>query len=62
VSRRILGTGVMGGMLAATFLAIFIIPVSFYVIERLRGGARDAPAEPAPTAEPEAPAARAGVS
>jgi HAE1 family hydrophobic/amphiphilic exporter-1 len=62
VSRRILGTGVMGGMLAATFLAIFIIPVSFYVIERLRGGAHDAPAEPAPAAEPEAPTARAGVS
>jgi len=38
VSRRILGTGVMGGMLAATLIAIFIIPVSFYVVERLRGG------------------------
>jgi HAE1 family hydrophobic/amphiphilic exporter-1 len=39
-SRRILGTTVMGGMLAATLLAIFIIPVTFYVAERL-GGARD---------------------
>src|SRR3989454_7003247 len=33
-SRRILGSTVMGGMLAATFLAIFIIPVTFYVAER----------------------------
>ena len=30
-SRRILGTTVMGGMLAATLIAIFIIPVTFYV-------------------------------
>jgi hydrophobic/amphiphilic exporter-1 (mainly G- bacteria), HAE1 family len=32
-SRRILGTAVIGGMLAATMLAIFIIPVSFYAVE-----------------------------
>ena len=35
VSRRQLGTAVMGGMLAASLIAIFIIPVSFYVVERL---------------------------
>jgi HAE1 family hydrophobic/amphiphilic exporter-1 len=35
-SRNILGTTVVGGMLAATMLAIFIIPVTFYVSERLR--------------------------
>ncbi|MGD9763332.1 MAG: efflux RND transporter permease subunit [Candidatus Binatia bacterium] len=34
-SRRILGTAVIGGMLAASIIAIFIIPVSFYVVERL---------------------------
>src|SRR5499426_1187677 len=33
-SRRILGSTVMGGMLAATLIAIFIIPVTFYVAER----------------------------
>jgi HAE1 family hydrophobic/amphiphilic exporter-1 len=33
-SRRILGTTVLGGMLAATAIAIFIIPVTFYVSER----------------------------
>ena len=35
VSRRILGTTVIGGMLAATFIAIFLIPVLFYVVERI---------------------------
>jgi HAE1 family hydrophobic/amphiphilic exporter-1 len=34
-SRQILGTTVVGGMLAATLIAIFIIPVTFYVSERL---------------------------
>ncbi len=35
VSRRILGTAVIGGMLAATLIEIFIIPVAFDVVERL---------------------------
>ena len=35
--RRILGTVVIVGMLAATLIAIFIIPVSFYVVEKLSG-------------------------
>jgi HAE1 family hydrophobic/amphiphilic exporter-1 len=34
VSRETLGTVVIGGMLSATLLGIFIIPVSFYVIEQ----------------------------
>jgi HAE1 family hydrophobic/amphiphilic exporter-1 len=33
VSRRVLGTAVIGGMLAATLLAIFIIPVTYYAVE-----------------------------
>jgi HAE1 family hydrophobic/amphiphilic exporter-1 len=33
VARRILGTAVIGGMLAATLLAIFIIPVAYYGVE-----------------------------
>ena len=32
-SRRSLGTAVLGGMLAATLLAIFFVPVQYYVIE-----------------------------
>jgi hydrophobic/amphiphilic exporter-1 (mainly G- bacteria), HAE1 family len=37
VSRRILGTAVITGMLAATAIAIFIIPMLFVLVERLRG-------------------------
>jgi len=32
-SRQSIGTGVMGGMIAATFLAIFFVPL-FYVLIR----------------------------
>ncbi|MBV9761992.1 MAG: multidrug efflux RND transporter permease subunit [Acidobacteriaceae bacterium] len=54
VSRQILGTAVIGGMLAASLIAIFLIPVSFDVVEkithRVRGrgkaGATLKPAEP----------------
>ncbi len=35
VSRRIMGTTVIGGMIAASLIAIFFIPVTFYVVERL---------------------------
>src|SRR5437867_2016767 len=35
VARRVLGTVVIGGMLAATCLAVFLIPVTFYVVEKL---------------------------
>jgi hydrophobic/amphiphilic exporter-1 (mainly G- bacteria), HAE1 family len=35
VSRRVLGTAVIGGMLAATLIAIFLIPVTFDVVESL---------------------------
>jgi hydrophobe/amphiphile efflux-1 (HAE1) family protein len=35
VARQIMGTTVIGGMLAATLIAIFIIPVLFVVVERI---------------------------
>jgi HAE1 family hydrophobic/amphiphilic exporter-1 len=35
VSRRVLGTAVIGGMLAATLIAIFLIPVMFDFVEGL---------------------------
>ena len=35
VSRQILGTVVIGGMLAATLIAVFLVPVAFAVVERL---------------------------
>ncbi len=34
VPRRIMGTTGIGGMLAATLLAIFFISVTYYVIQR----------------------------
>jgi HAE1 family hydrophobic/amphiphilic exporter-1 len=36
-SRQILGTTVIGGMLAATFVSIFLIPVLFYLVEKISG-------------------------
>ena len=36
VARQILGTAVIGGMFAATLLAIFIIPVSYYAVESVK--------------------------
>jgi HAE1 family hydrophobic/amphiphilic exporter-1 len=38
VARRILGSTVIGGMIAASAIAIFLIPVTFYVIERFFAG------------------------
>jgi HAE1 family hydrophobic/amphiphilic exporter-1 len=35
VARRVIGTIVIGGMLAATCIAVCLIPVTFYVVEKL---------------------------
>jgi hydrophobic/amphiphilic exporter-1 (mainly G- bacteria), HAE1 family len=35
ISRQVLGTVVIGGMLASTLIGIFIVPVTFAVVERL---------------------------
>jgi HAE1 family hydrophobic/amphiphilic exporter-1 len=55
-SRQILGTTVLGGMVAATFIAVFIIPTTFYVSQRFgrRAGA------PAPGSESPAAASPPG--
>jgi multidrug efflux pump len=47
-SRISIGTGVIGGMLAATVIAVFFIPMFYYVIESLAerfGGKKQAAAE-----------------
>jgi HAE1 family hydrophobic/amphiphilic exporter-1 len=53
IARNILGTTVIGGMLAASFLAVFIIPVCYYLVEKFAGKnsapAPVAPVAPAPT-------------
>jgi len=35
LSRQVMGFAVIGGMLAASFISIFLIPVTFYVVEKL---------------------------
>ena len=35
IARKVMGTAVIGGMAAATVIAIFLIPVTFYVVEKL---------------------------
>lgn len=37
VSRQIMGTTVIGGMLAASLVGIFLVPAIFYIVERLSG-------------------------
>ena len=37
VGRQIMGTAVIGGMLAATGIAIFIIPALYVIVERIAG-------------------------
>ncbi|MCX6927685.1 MAG: efflux RND transporter permease subunit [Verrucomicrobia bacterium] len=48
LSRQVMGFAVIGGMSAASFIAIFLIPVTFYVVEKL-GGTKHAPAKVAGT-------------
>ena len=38
VSRRAIGTGVVGGMITATVLAVFLVPVFFVVVRRIFPG------------------------
>jgi len=40
VARQIMGTTVIGGMLAASVIGIFFIPAIFYVVEKLSGADR----------------------
>jgi multidrug efflux pump len=66
-SRISIGTGVIGGMLAATVIAVFWIPMFYYVIETLgeRFGRRKAKAQPPPpppeAAGPQLPGAGASA-
>jgi hypothetical protein len=48
-----MGTAVIGGMTAATIIAIFLIPVTYYVMERFAirfGGKKEGPGGLAPPA------------
>ena len=41
VARQIMGTTVIGGMLAASLIGIFFVPAVFYVVERLSGAKKE---------------------
>ena len=44
LGRQVMGFVVIGGMLAATFIAVFLIPVLFYLVERFMGKKKKAQA------------------
>jgi hydrophobic/amphiphilic exporter-1 (mainly G- bacteria), HAE1 family len=52
VARQIMGTTVIGGMLAASLIGIFFVPAIFYVVEKLSGGGRDHASALAPLPKP----------
>jgi len=64
IARKVMGTAVIGGMLAATIIAIFLIPVTFYVVEKL-GHGKDSGAHPPSGGEAEGhgapPTGHAGI-
>jgi len=52
LSRQVMGFTVIGGMCAASFLGIFLIPVLYYLVEKISGGKpalAKTSAAPAPT-------------
>jgi hydrophobic/amphiphilic exporter-1 (mainly G- bacteria), HAE1 family len=53
LSRQVMGFTVIGGMGAASFLAIFLIPVTFYVVEKLGGAKHPSAGAPAAAKPPE---------
>jgi HAE1 family hydrophobic/amphiphilic exporter-1 len=42
VARQIMGTTVIGGMLAASAIGIFFVPAIFYLVEKWSGAAKEA--------------------
>ncbi len=55
VARQVMGTGVIGGMLAASFIAIFLIPMTFYIVERLTHRQGSSPSAHVTVADPHTP-------
>jgi HAE1 family hydrophobic/amphiphilic exporter-1 len=48
VARQIMGTTVIGGMLAASLIGIFFVPAIFYLVEKLSGAGKDLASVPVP--------------
>jgi hydrophobe/amphiphile efflux-1 (HAE1) family protein len=53
IARQIIGTTVIGGMLAETFIGRFFVPAIFYVVERISGAARQKSAGLVPAETPD---------
>ena len=47
--RKVMGMAVFAGMLIATFLGVYLIPVLYVVIEKMVGSKVTAPTSPPPT-------------
>jgi hydrophobic/amphiphilic exporter-1 (mainly G- bacteria), HAE1 family len=52
VARQIMGTAVIGGMVAETFIGRFFVPAIFYVVERIFGATRKPAAGLVPAENP----------
>src|ERR1700691_171170 len=52
VARQIMGTAVIGGMLAETFIGRFFVPAIFYVVEKVSGAERGGALPLAPAEAP----------
>ena len=52
ISRQVMGTAVIGGMLASSAIAIFVIPALFVVVEKLSGKKRAEAPGPSPDLQP----------
>jgi HAE1 family hydrophobic/amphiphilic exporter-1 len=52
VARQIMGTAVIGGMLAETFIGRFFVPAIFYVVEKVSGAERRRPLALTPAEAP----------
>jgi HAE1 family hydrophobic/amphiphilic exporter-1 len=55
VAREIMGTAVIGGMMAASALGIFFIPGVFYLVEKWSGAGQEQVSGPLPTSPAPAP-------
>jgi HAE1 family hydrophobic/amphiphilic exporter-1 len=53
IARQIIGTTVIGGMVAETFIGRFFVPAIFYVVERISGAARQKSAGLVPAETPD---------
>ena len=49
ISRQVMGSAVIGGMMAATCIGVFIIPVTYFVVEKLGGKKPDSDGTPSQT-------------